>query len=59
MKKIKLYPTKAEAKHLEGIKKRFNLNEDTLTGHIPTRPYKKRVIWEEQHRLKWGGDSKF
>jgi hypothetical protein len=43
----KLYPTKAEIKRLEEIRKRFNLNEDVLTGNIPARPYKKRIVLEE------------
>jgi hypothetical protein len=50
MKTTKLYPTKAEKKYLEEIKKRFNLKENALTGHIPTRPYKKRVTREESYR---------
>jgi len=38
MKTTKLYPTKAEIKYLEEIKKRFNLKENILTGHISTKP---------------------
>lgn len=40
MKSTKSYPTKAETKYFDEIKKRFNLNENTLTGHIPAKPYR-------------------
>ncbi len=41
VQKAKLYPTKAELNHLEEIKKKFNLKENTLTGHIPAKPYRR------------------
>lgn len=54
MKTKKLYTTKAEIMHLEAIKKKFNLKDNALTGHIREKRYKKRTI-----RYKFENGSKY